>query len=95
MVYIELLLGRICIIMINVMGEVKVFGIYWLLVFVLVFYVLYCVGGISDIGSLCDICVVRDGKEIVCVDVYDYIMKGKLMDNICLLEGDVILVFFY
>lgn len=49
-------------------------------------------GGISDIGSLRDIRVVRDGKEIARVDVYDYIMKGKLTDNIRLSEGDVILV---
>lgn len=78
--------------MINVMGEVKVPGIYRLSAFASVFHALYRAGGISDIGSLRDIRVVRDGKEIVRVDVYDYIMKGKLTDNIRLSEGDVILV---
>lgn len=29
------------------------------------------------------------------MDVYEYIMKGKFIDDICLLEGDVVLVFFY
>ena len=60
--------------------------------FASVFHALYRAGGISDIGSLRDIRVVRDGKEIARVDVYDYIMKGKLTDNIRLSEGDVILV---
>mgnify|MGYP000802265825 FL=1 len=78
--------------MINVMGEVKVPGIYRLSAFASVFHALYRAGGISDIGSLRDIRVVRDGKEIARVDVYDYIMKGKLTDNIRLSEGDVILV---
>ena len=91
-VHIELSLGRIRTIMINVMGEVKVPGIYRLSAFASVFHALYRAGGISDIGSLRDIRVVRDGKEIVRVDVYDYIMKGKLTDNIRLSEGDVILV---
>lgn len=91
-VHIELSLGRIRTIMINVMGEVKVPGIYRLSAFASVFHALYRAGGISDIGSLRDIRVVRDGKEIARVDVYDYIMKGKLTDNIRLSEGDVILV---
>ena len=67
-------------------------GIYRLSAFASVFHALYRAGGISDIGSLRDIRVVRDGKEIARVDVYDYIMKGKLTDNIRLSEGDVILV---
>ena len=91
-VHIELSLGRIRTIMINVMGEVKVPGIYRLAAFAAVCHALYRAGGISDIGSLRDIRVVRDGKEIARVDVYDYIMKGKLTDNIRLSEGDVILV---
>lgn len=66
------------------MGEVVVLGIYVFLVFFFVFYVFYCVGGVNKIGSLCSIKVVCNGKKIVDLDVYDFIMKGKLNDDVCL-----------
>lgn len=78
--------------MINVMGEVQVPGTYRLSAFASVFHALYRAGGVSGIGSLRDIRVVRGGKEVTCIDVYDYIMKGKLTDDIRLSEGDVILI---
>lgn len=91
-VHIKLSLGGIRTIMINVMGEVQVPGTYRLSAFVSVFHALYRAGGVSGIGSLRDIRVVRGGKEVACIDVYDYIMKGKLTDDIRLSEGDVILI---
>ena len=36
--------------------------------------------------------VVRSGQKIADVDVYDFIMKGKIQDDIRLQEGDVIIV---
>ena len=36
--------------------------------------------------------VVRGGQKIATVDVYDFIMKGKINDDIRLQEGDVIIV---
>ena len=91
-VHIKLSLGGIRTIMINVMGEVQVTGTYRLSAFASVFHALYRAGGVSGIGSLRDIRVVRGGKEVTCIDVYDYIMKGKLTDDIRLSEGDVILI---
>ncbi len=91
-VHIKLSLGGIRTIMINVMGEVQVPGTYRLSAFASVFHTLYRAGGVSGIGSLRDIRVVRGGKEVACIDVYDYIMKGKLTDDIRLSEGDVILI---
>lgn len=91
-VHIKLSLGGIRTIMINVMGEVQVPGTYRLSAFASVFHALYRAGGVSGIGSLRDIRVVRGGKEVTCIDVYDYIMKGKLTDDIRLSEGDVILI---
>lgn len=91
-VHIKLSLGGIRTIMINVMGEVQVPGTYRLSAFASVFHALYRAGGVSGIGSLRDIRVVRGRKEVACIDVYDYIMKGKLTDDIRLSEGDVILI---
>ncbi|MBE7401519.1 SLBB domain-containing protein [Bacteroides fragilis] len=91
-VHIKLSLGGIRTIMINIMGEVQVPGTYRLSAFASVFHALYRAGGVSDIGGLRDIRVVRGGKEVACIDVYDYLMKGKLRDDIRLSEGDVILI---
>ena len=79
-------------IQVNVMGEVFLPGTYTLSSFSTVFHALYSAGGVSDIGSLRNIQVVRDGKTIANVDVYDFIMQGKTKDDIHLQEGDVIIV---
>ena len=85
-------LGQIRTIQINVMGEVAVPGTYRLSSFATVFHALYRAGGISNIGSLRDIKVMRGGKQIASVDVYDYILKGQMSDDMRLEEGDVIIV---
>lgn len=85
-------LGQIRTIQINVMGEVAVPGTYRLSSFATVFHALYRAGGISNIGSLRDIKVMRGGKQVASVDVYDYILQGQTGDDMRLQEGDVIIV---
>ena len=34
----------------------------------------------------------RNGKKIADLDVYDFIMKGKLNDDVRLQDGDVVIV---
>ncbi len=89
---IKLTLGDIRTIQINIMGEVSVPGTYTLSAFSTVFHALYRAGGVNRIGSLRSIKVVRDGKTFADLDVYDFIMKGKMKDDIRLQEGDVIIV---
>lgn len=89
---IKLTLGDIRTIQINIMGEVSVPGTYTLSAFSTVFHALYRAGGVNRIGSLRSIKVVRNGKTFADLDVYDYIMKGKMKDDIRLQEGDVIIV---
>ena len=89
---ISLTLGNIRTIQINVMGEVQQPGTYALSSFSTVFHALYRAGGVSEIGSLRNVQVVRDGQNVATVDVYDFIMKGKVQDDIRLQEGDVIIV---
>ena len=89
---IKLTLGDIRTIQINIMGEVAVPGTYTLSSFSSVFHALYRAGGVNKIGSLRSIKVVRNGKTIADLDVYDYLMKGKMKDDIRLQEGDVIIV---
>lgn len=89
---IKVTLGNSRTIQVNVMGEIFQPGTYALSSFATVFHALYRAGGVSDIGSLRDIQVVRGGKKVATVDVYDFIMKGKVADDIRLQEGDVIIV---
>lgn len=88
----KLTLGQIRTIQINVMGEVAVPGTYNLSSFSNIFHALYRAGGIGKLGSLRNIHLMRDGKKIANVDVYDFILKGKTMDATRLQEGDVIIV---
>ena len=89
---IKLTLGDIRTIQINVMGEVAVPGTYRLSAFSTVFHALYRAGGVNEIGSLRSIRVVRAGKTIADLDVYQLIMSGKMTDDIRLQEGDFIIV---
>ena len=89
---VKLTLGQIRSIQVNVMGEVAVPGTYTLSAFASVFHALYRAGGVNEIGSLRSIRVVRGGSVVADLDVYDFIMKGNLKDDIRLEDGDVILV---
>lgn len=89
---IKLTLGDIRSIQVNVMGEVVAPGTYTLSSFASVFHALYRAGGVNQIGSLRTIKVVREGNVIADLDVYDFLMKGKMNDDIRLEDGDVIIV---
>lgn len=88
----KLSLGQTRSLMVNVMGEVKAPGTYTLSAFATVFHALYMAGGINDLGTLRDIKVYRGGKLVTVVDVYEYILNGRLAGNIRLQENDVIVV---
>ena len=77
---------------VNVMGEVKVPGTYTLSAFATVFHALYMAGGINDLGTLRNIKVYRNGREVSVVDVYQYIMNGRLAGNVRLQDNDVVIV---
>ena len=89
---IRLTLGQTRTIMVNVMGEVRAPGTYTLSAFASVFHALYMAGGVNGLGTLRDIKVFRGGRQIASVDIYDYILNGKLAGNIRLAENDVIMV---
>lgn len=89
---IKLTLGNIRSIQVNLMGEVAVPGTYYLSSLSNIFHALYRAGGVSDLGSLRDIQLVRDGRKIASLDVYEFILKGKSPDDILLQEGDIVIV---
>jgi hypothetical protein len=89
---IQVTLGQVRTIQVDILGEVATPGTFRMSPFSSVFHALYRAGGINDIGSLRNIEVLRNGKKITGVDIYDYLFNGKTSGNIRLQEGDVIIV---
>lgn len=89
---IVLTVGQTKTITVNVMGEVMHPGTYTLSAFATVFHALYMAGGANDIGTLRAIKVYRDNRLISTIDLYDFILNGKLAGNVRLASNDVIVV---
>lgn len=84
--------GNMRTIQVNIMGEVRAPGTYHISSFANIFYALYRAGGPSDLGTLRNIQVYRNGKLVTVVDLYEYILNGRLAGNITLQDNDVIQV---
>lgn len=92
---INLSVGKLRSIQIQVVGEVLAPGSYTLSSLSTVFNALYAAGGIGKLGTLRAIKVFRGGKEIAAVDVYDFIFNGSLKGNVRLQDNDVVNVGTY
>ena len=92
---IRLTVGQTRTIMVNVMGEVENPGTYTLPAFATVFHALYMAGGTNDLGTMRNIKVYRNNRLVSVVDIYDYILNGKLTGNVRLADNDVISVGTY
>lgn len=84
--------GNTRTIQVNIMGEVRAPGTYHLSSFANIFYALYRAGGPSSLGTLRNIQVFRNGRLVTVVDLYEYILNGRLAGNITLQDNDVIQV---
>ena len=91
----KLTVGQTRTIMVNVMGEVRAPGTYTLSAFATVFHALYMAGGINELGTLRNVKVFRQGRLVTTVDIYQYILSGRLAGNIRLQDNDVIQVGAY
>ena len=88
-------LGQTRSIQINVLGEVRVPGTYTLSSLSTVYHALYLAGGINNLGTLRNIKLYRQGKLVTVVDVYEFILNGRLAGNVRLEDNDVIQVGTY
>ena len=79
---ISLSIGEIRNVKVEIVGEVVAPGSYTLSAFSTLFNALYMAGGISELGSLREIKVYRNGKQVSKIDVYDYIINGNNTGNI-------------
>lgn len=89
---IKLTVGQTRTIMVQVMGNVKAPGSYTLSAFATVFHALYMAGGTDELGTLRNIKVYRGGRLVTTVDLYDYMLNGKLTGNVRLADNDVVMV---
>jgi protein involved in polysaccharide export with SLBB domain len=89
---IKITLGQIRSIQIRVMGEVENPGTYTVPSLASLFHAIYLAGGVNEIGSLRNIKVARNGKDVAVLDVYEYLLKGKTSGDVRLYDGDVIII---
>lgn len=88
-------LGNIRSIKVTILGEVNLPGTYTLPSLATVFNALYVSGGPNKAGSFRNIQLIRGGKPIAKVDVYEFLLKGVAKGNIRLQDQDVIKVSSY
>lgn len=89
---IELTVGQTRTITISVIGEVKMPGTYTLSAFATVYNALYMAGGPNEIGTLRNIKVYRGGRLLSNVDVYDFLLNGRLTGDVRLQDNDIVTV---
>lgn len=89
---ISLSVGTTRSVKVEIVGDVVAPGSYTLSAFSTLFNALYTAGGINDMGTLRDIKVFRNGKQVANIDVYDYIINGNNKGNIRLMDNDLVVV---
>ena len=89
---ISLSVGATRSVKVEIVGDVVAPGSYTLSAFSTLFNALYTAGGINDMGTLRDIKVFRNGKQVANIDVYDYIINGNNKGNIRLVDNDLVVV---
>ena len=87
----ELSLQKARSIVINITGQVEAPGTYTISGFSSVLNALYAAGGPNNVGTYREINIIRNGRVVHNVDLYDYFSNG-IYPNIYLRDQDVILV---
>ena len=90
-VYLDVNLQKARSIVVNITGSVKAPGTYTISGFSSVLNALYAAGGPTENGSYRDISILRNGKEVTSIDLYDYFVKGTY-PSFFLNDQDVIVV---
>jgi len=85
-------LTNIRTIQVNVLGEVNLPGTFMLSSLSNVMNALYNAGGVTPIGSLRNIKLVRNGKLLTTVDLYKVLFEGKIEKSWSLKDGDIVIV---
>lgn len=90
--FLQVSVGQVRSIKVNVVGNVVQPGTYTLSSFASAFNALYFAGGPTNNGSLRQIEVYRQGKKMATLDVYKYLFLGDDSQNPQLQDQDVVVV---
>lgn len=90
--FLQLTLGNVRTIKVNILGEVRLPGTFTLSAFSTVFNALYAAGGPNANGTMRNIKLLRNNKLIAEIDVYELLMNGQAQLDMQLQDQDVILV---
>jgi protein involved in polysaccharide export with SLBB domain len=85
-------LGRLRTIQVYVMGEVQLPGAYTVSSLATMINALFVSGGATKNGSLRHIRLVRQGKAVHTLDLYDFLLQGNKAQDLSLQSGDTIFV---
>ena len=77
---------------ITIVGAVKTPGTYLINPFSTITSALAYSGGVSEIGSLRDIKLIRNNKVVLSFDLYDLLIKGDRSKDLTLEAGDTLLI---
>jgi polysaccharide export outer membrane protein len=88
----DVTLGNVRSIKVTIIGEAASPGTYTVSSLATAFHALYLCGGPNINGSLRDIQILRNNRLFQKIDLYDFLLKGTLSDNINLRDQDVILI---
>ena len=90
--FLDVSLGNLRPLRIQVLGEVRQPGAYTVSPSATLFSALYYFNGPTTSGSLRDVRLIRNGKEIASIDFYDYLLSGKKPKDQKLQLDDVIFI---
>ncbi len=91
-VFLDVSLTKLRPIRLVVMGESNRPGSHMINAFATTLNALYVSGGIKTSGSLRVIKVFRNNKEVSTIDLYDYLTKGALSEDVRLVSNDVVFI---
>ena len=90
--FLDISLGEVRPLRIMVLGDIAQPGAYSVSPATTLFTSLYYFAGPTSQGSLRDIQLIRNGKNIASVDFYNYLLTGKMVDDVRLQLDDVIFI---
>ena len=92
---VQISLGKIRSIHVTVIGEARKPGTYTVSSLTTLFNLLYLCGGPSEMGTFRNIELIRGNQIIRKIDIYNFLTKGDMKDNMLLEDLDVVRIPFY
>ena len=90
--FLDISIGKLKSINVTFLGETMAPGIHAIHPYSTIITALMQTGGIDTIGTLRDIQIIRNSKQIISLDIYDYLLKGNAENDVRILEGDILFI---